>query len=125
LIENVLAKFGCIPDMNVLKKRIQVYYSCFYNGLKLGHPYVPCPNLQSSLSVLNLIASEPSSGFGLSLKVQNFSMTPNSQTSFFPQKELFSKISVLIVELGLGLVLVLEQKLMIDSNFEIILLDIV
>jgi hypothetical protein len=43
----------------------------------------------------------------------------------FPQKELFSKISVLILELGLGLVLVLEQKLMIGSNFEILLLYIV
>jgi hypothetical protein len=49
----------------------------------------------------------------------------NQQFTTGFQKKIFSKISVLILELGLGLVLVLEQKLMIDSNFEIFFLYIV
>ncbi len=48
-------------------------------------------------------------------KVQSWGLNQQFTTGF--QKKIFSKISVLILELGLGLVLVLEQKLMIDSKF--------
>jgi hypothetical protein len=55
----------------------------FFKGILWCSQSGDYPEKNLARILLYLIASEPSSGFGLSLKVQNFTITPSSGFQFF------------------------------------------